>query len=329
MNISIIIPVYNVSNYIEKSIKSICSQTLQQDIECIIIDDCSPDDSIERAKNIIKNYKGDITFKIIEHNHNKGLAAARNTGMQYATGKYVLHLDSDDYYEPNMLEVLYKTAIKEQSDIIICDFFQNFINKETKLNSGYIKDSQECVRYLIRHQYNNIAWNIWNKLIKRSLFTDNNIKWIEGLDYGEDLLICTKLFCYAQTISKINIPLYHYTRYNITSYSNQSFKENDEKCIPVLVETESFLKERGLYDTYKNEVNYRKVAIKSSLLNFGDKNKRSYYSKLFPESFKYIWKTPDISIANKIKLYVSQINLSVFIFIEDKIINRKYYSTKQ
>lgn len=312
MKVSVIIPVYNVSKYIEKSINSICNQTMQNDVECIIVNDRTPDNSIEKAKHVIANYKGPIKFKIIEHEQNKGLAAARSTGMKNAQGDYVLHLDSDDYYENNMIEELYQNAIQNNSDVSICDFFQTYIDKESIYSVKEINNPEEYVKSLIRHNYNDSVWNVWNKMFKRELFYKNGIDWVEGINFGEDNLICAKLFCFIKKVSKVNKPLYHYTHYNTSSYTNTLDTIVDEKTIPVLTNIEKFLRDKHLYSKFETDINFRKLSIKIILLRFGEKELRKYYNTLYPNTYKYIWKSPDISPLSKIKLYLAHININLF-----------------
>ena len=100
MDISIIISVYNVEEYIERCILSVCKQSMNNiSVECILVNDNSPDKSIDKAKSLIESYSGEIMFKIVTHDQNQGLSSARNTGMKNATGKYLFFLDSDDFLE--------------------------------------------------------------------------------------------------------------------------------------------------------------------------------------------------------------------------------------
>ena len=105
MKVSIIIPIYNVSQYIKRCIDSVISQTYQN-IECILVDDYSPDNSIHLAEEIINSYKGAIDFRIIHHTQNEGLSSARNSGTNVATGDYLYYLDSDDEITPGCIEKL-------------------------------------------------------------------------------------------------------------------------------------------------------------------------------------------------------------------------------
>ena len=106
MRISIIVPVYNVESYIYNCLTSIVSQKTVHEIECILVDDCGNDNSIEIIRQFIKDYTGRIAFKLVGHNHNRGLSAARNTGLDICTGDYVLFLDSDDVLPQNSIHNL-------------------------------------------------------------------------------------------------------------------------------------------------------------------------------------------------------------------------------
>lgn len=107
LTVSIVIPVFAVSDYIERCITSVMSQTYDR-IECIIVDDASPDDSITKCEHLISNYEGPIRFTILHHEHNCGLSASRNTSTNAASGEYVFYFDSDDELTPDCIEKMLK-----------------------------------------------------------------------------------------------------------------------------------------------------------------------------------------------------------------------------
>ena len=109
--ISIIIPVYQVSDYVERCIRSVMSQTFT-DIECIIVDDATVDDSMVKCQKLIDEYDGRIQFRLLHHEKNRGLSAARNTGTKAATGEYVFYLDSDDEITSDCIEKMMLLAEK-------------------------------------------------------------------------------------------------------------------------------------------------------------------------------------------------------------------------
>lgn len=218
MNISVIIPVYNVERFIERCVTSIMNQTYTESVECIIVNDCTPDRSMEIVEGLVAQYNGSIQFKILYHQHNRGLAAARNTGLYAATGEYLLNIDSDDYCELNMLEEMYTKAIEEDADIVIADYwltgYENDVyslNIVPKDNIGRMKDTL----------LGKLPGYVWCKLIRHSIFTDNNMKSKEGVDFREDMLMTFLLFYYAPKVVHLSKAFVHYVQYNNESYTQK------------------------------------------------------------------------------------------------------------
>ena len=119
MKVSIIIPVYQVSAYIERCIRSVMNQ-IYTDLECIIVDDCGTDDSIVKCDRLIQAYSGPIEFIVLHHDQNRGQSAARNTGIRYAKGKWLFFLDSDDEITGNCIEILVRAAMEtEKTEMVI------------------------------------------------------------------------------------------------------------------------------------------------------------------------------------------------------------------
>lgn len=118
MDISVIVPIYNVENYILECLQSVAAQTKTKNVECILVDDCGTDNSVKVAEQFISAYKGDISFALFHHSENKGLSAARNTGIKNARGKYLFFLDSDDTIKPYCLDELFALAEKYHADMV-------------------------------------------------------------------------------------------------------------------------------------------------------------------------------------------------------------------
>lgn len=112
MRVSVIIPVYNVEPYIAACIQTVMRQTYQGELECILVDDCGTDNSMEIAEKLISDYQGPIEFRILHHEHNRGLSAARNTGTAASKGDYIYFLDSDDEISPNCIELMANVVLK-------------------------------------------------------------------------------------------------------------------------------------------------------------------------------------------------------------------------
>ena len=299
MIISILIPVYNVEQYIERCINSVIKQSILNKIECecIIINDQTKDNSIEIAKKIISQYTGKLKFKIIEHSKNRGLAAARNTAVSYAKGKYLIHIDSDDYCEPTLLEELYNVAEKYNAEITGCDFYIDLKEKKiinTYKNSGF--NSQECFDDTISGKYPS---SIWRKLIRKDLYVKNNLKEIEGINNGEDYIISIKLHYYAKNVAYVHKPLYNYIKYNNTSIISSIKKEYVIQHIEACKEIERFLKENKLFEKYKIAFYERCFIAKRPLILIPKLQDITKWKTTFPESNKYIHYYK-LSLKNKI-----------------------------
>jgi glycosyltransferase involved in cell wall biosynthesis len=147
--ISIIIPVFRVEKYIERCVRSLFEQTLD-DIEYIFINDCTPDNSMMILSNLIEQYpyrKSQV--KIIHHTINKGVSAARNAGLKTATGEYIIHCDSDDWVEKDMYESLYDKAIAEDADMVGCDFYCEYKKKSIYCKQYFNQEIEQCFRQML------------------------------------------------------------------------------------------------------------------------------------------------------------------------------------
>ena len=169
---SVIIPVYNVERFIVRCATSLMEQSCQN-VEYIFIDDATADNSIALLRNVIGRYPDRIKdVKIVSHATNLGLPAARNTGLGIATGEYVFHCDSDDFVDADMLSELYSVAKISNADIVWCDWFLSF-----KKNERYMKQPEytEPIAALKAMLCGIMKFNVWNKLVRRNLYIENNI----------------------------------------------------------------------------------------------------------------------------------------------------------
>lgn len=209
--LSVIVPVYNVENYIEECLNSIVDQTIGiSHIEVLIIDDCSPDKSINIVKKkFLKKYPGD--FKIIVHEANKGLGGARNTGIDNASTDYVFFLDSDDALYPNALELLYTQIKNNKADVAIGSI--NNFNENLELLSVYQKNKPGIVENFsdkfLRNEIKMFNVVVWNKLYSKQVL--QNIRFFEKI-YFEDEPFSLHLNTKAKKVVWIEEPVYKYRR---------------------------------------------------------------------------------------------------------------------
>lgn len=176
--VTIIVPIFNVERYISRCLDSIQNQ-IYQNIECLLIDDCGQDHSIQICNDFIRKYTGPIKFSIISHKQNKGLSGARNTGIRHANGCYLYFLDSDDYIEPQCISVLIEAQKEVQCDMVVGNYQTNTpfqcptIQKRLQL-VGF----EQLMRGFIAGEYYVMAWN---KLIKKDFFLKNDLLFPEGI----------------------------------------------------------------------------------------------------------------------------------------------------
>jgi len=206
MKVAIIIPVYNVSDYVEQCIKSVIDQTYSN-IECIIVDDCTPDDSIVKCQKLINAYSGPIEFSIIKHERNRGLSAARNTGTKASTGDYIYYLDSDDWISTDCIQRMVDVMERDNGIEMVMGGIERIgddIQWDHFLPKGTY--TSDFIEYACHYRIYTMAWN---KLIKINFLKKNNLSFKEGLLH-EDVLWNIQVACYLKKMASIEEKTYFY-----------------------------------------------------------------------------------------------------------------------
>lgn len=214
---SIIAPVYGVEKYIVDCADSLLGQTYDN-IQFVFVNDGTKDDSIVLLEKLINERYADRKDQIIIVNkQNAGLPAARKTGMEYATGDYILHVDSDDWVEKDMVEKIASKAVETDSDVIYFDFYKEYSTR-SKLDREKEYTSDTKMRF-IWGLFNYKAYGyVWNKCVKRSVYEKNEIRFpLYGMH--EDIFLMSQLLFYAESMVHLPLALYHYRRGNPGSIS--------------------------------------------------------------------------------------------------------------
>lgn len=302
--VSVIVPVYKVEKYIEKCARSLFEQTLSS-IEFIFVDDCSPDNSIAILKSVLNEYPSRISdTRIVRHEYNRGLAAARNTGRSIAQGEYLISCDSDDWVDQNMYELMYQKAQQTKSEIVICDWEEVYISKTLRQFINPPVNNIECVVALLSGKMHG---SVVNKLIKKTLYTEHNIMCKEGMDFCEDFYVTYRLFYFARTIAYINLPLYYYNKSNLNSYTSTKLSESSQKGLILLLNDirKFFNEQQDGHIEIKKAILYFVNNIKSSILFYGS---FSYARKLERTGIDSILCHPTLRIHSKIALIFCNMN---------------------
>lgn len=210
LKISIIIPVYNVEPYITECLQSVMRQNYKGSMECIVVDDCGTDKSMEVAEQLIVEYDGPIEFRVLHHEKNLGLSCARNTGIEAANGDYIYFLDSDDVITDDCLDVLTSQLKKGDFDVVVGngDCFGNQTGGEMLIPEEGLEISGDSffLKYLDGHQ---VHGAVWNKLYKHEYLNKNNMLFEPGLIL-EDHVYNFRLSCYPTKMYVIDKITHHY-----------------------------------------------------------------------------------------------------------------------
>lgn len=240
--VSVIIPVYNVEDYLDRCVASVVGQTFQN-IEVILVDDGSPDHCPEMCDAWAEK---DERITVV-HQVNKGLSAARNTGIDIASGDYVLLLDSDDYIAPFAVELLLYAVLQTNSDMAICGFAKgsedHYVFSEGKTRAVECIDRETALYRIYSDSTNALKYGAaWGKLYRRSLYED--ICYPEGKIF-EDIYTTHKLLYRCGQIAVLDIPLFYYFQ-RPGSIMNASFTIKKLDYLPALVERVDFFAAHNL-----------------------------------------------------------------------------------
>lgn len=296
--ISIIIPCYNAEKYIGRCLDSLTGQTIgfSDNVEVICLDDCSTDGSLDVLKKYERLYPENII--IIPLDENVGQGAARNIGIQYASGEYVNYVDADDYLTPGALKNLYRTARQNAADIVEYDF--NIVRDPdaavTDTRNGrkdffiHVKDNADRKEFIMS---GNILVACWNKFYRRDFILRHGLKYAEGV-FGEESLFTVMAGMYCERYYKLQQRYYcYYMNPASTAHLLMSDMKRRDDYAKTWLELLLEMKERGLYERFYDEIgmnfvtNYlvraveysvtRKLPMEPETLNLMEETVRTFF----------------------------------------------------
>lgn len=311
MEISIIIPVYNVSSFIEKCIKSLVDQSFKN-FECIIVNDGTKDNSIKLVEGIIK---GDKRFKVF-HQKNQGQGMARNLGLKHAQGNYICFIDADDFVEPYYLEVMYREIEKQKADIVCCGF--NIITKDkSSLHIVSLEASSNIESIL--HLLNGNDWgSLFNRIFKSNLVKDLNFN--KGI--GQDKPFIFELFV-KNPISKvvyIDQCLYNYIIRKKSATNSMSKEKIDDLIENMIVNPLNLVRQSNYYGNCKRALDHYLVMSYLYIISNIAKNSNQFVfqAKYFKNKFSEVYDLkfwPSIILIIRSQLSFIKKIISVFQFL--------------
>ena len=317
--VSVIIPVFKVASFVERCTRSLLEQTLQ-DVEFIFVDDASPDESMDIVKRVTSEYDRDV--KILVHQKNKGLPAARNTGIATAGGEYIYHCDSDDWVEADILEKMYNAAIAVDADIAYSDFFLSFESGERYMSNPVFSTGEDLLTKGFLS--GTTKYNVWNKLVKRSLYEDAGVLFPEGHSMGEDMTMIM-LASKAGKVAYVDEALYHYVKLNTNAFSNtfsqrhlDDIKFNSDRVF-------DYLKDTTVPGEY---LNFFKLNIKLPFLLSGDKSQYRLWKEWFPESDEWAMANKLLPFRTRLVQWFASKGMFFMVDAYGILVNKVYYGLK-
>jgi glycosyltransferase involved in cell wall biosynthesis len=295
----VLVPVFRVERYVERCARSVLEQTYQN-IEYIFVDDATDDASIIILERIILDYPDrQDRVRIIRHQSNRGLAAARNTAVDVSHGDFIFHVDSDDWIDNDAIELMVRKQQATNADIVTAEAFNDKNGIVTRhLTSGWNLDKTSLLKGILTYK---VSTSIWRRLIRKSLYTENKIMCDERGCLGEDFQVLPKLVYYAKVVAGIENPIYHYNtinKWSIMTNVHNSLEIQKQGLVSAESISSFFSDKERIYKDCVSGICVKYMHIRM-IQNVRNCNKQFYYyfsnqiKNANPEQWKYIrWDNP-------------------------------------
>lgn len=318
--VSVIIPFFKVAPFIERCATALMEQTLPE-VEFIFVDDASPDESRQLLEGVLAKYPGRET-RIITHPVNRGLPAARNTGLAEAKGDYIYHCDSDDWPEVSMLQKMYDAAMTVKADIVYCDFYLSFETGERYMKNPAFSTADDLLRkgFLA----GSTKYNVWNKLIRKDLYERTGYRFPAGHGMGEDMTIIL-LTTEANQVAYVPEALYHYVKLNMNAFSNTFSQRHLDDIQYNAGRTLACLQEKGIPE---QDIALFKLNLKLPFLLAGDKEQYKLWKEWYPEADRYAMANPNLPFRTRLVQWLAGKNQFWAVSLYGWLVNKVYYGIR-
>ena len=292
--ISVIVPVYKAESYLHRCVDSLLAQTFH-DFEILLIDDGSPDES----GKICDEYATKDNRVRVFHKENGGVSSARQCGIDNALGEYTIHADPDDWVEPTMLEELYTKAQADNADMVICDYYTNYSDRQL-----YIKQKPSALNHetVLKELFQQLHGSCWNKLVRRVCYKEYNVKFPNNFNLYEDLFVNTCFLINPINVTYLPKAFYHY----MISASDMSITKRID--IKVIEENECFvasmlsvINNSTIKDLFLKSISYAIVLRGFKARIFSNKE----FTRRYKPYRKYIFRGHEGNLIAKIICFLS------------------------
>ena len=312
--VSVIVPVYRSEAYLERCCRSLFSQTLN-DLECLFVLD-GPSMVSEKiiSETVVDYPRRQDQVRIIRHEKNLGTSYSRQEAHELATGEYLYHCDSDDWLEPEALQIVYDKAQEEMADLVFFDYIRHYEDSAAEV----LYSSAQVQKGVI----NTIDGTLCNKLIRHKLVSDNTLSFPEGINWGEDLCMSVMLQVLAKKIVYIPQVFYHYYLHQ-NSFTTAVNREKYMQLIACPAYVEQQLLDHHLAEKYASLIMQMKFEVKEYFLIHPHLRDISQWLAIYPESHRYIWDFSSVPIYLKCVSWLAAHHMT---FVANTLlICREYY----
>jgi len=279
--VSVIVPYFNAQGSLERTLHSLLEQT-HRELEVVLVDDCSTDESRTITARMIPLLEArDVKVNLIRHEKNQGVAVARNSGLDAASGEFIYFLDADDFIQPEAIGLMVEEARQKEADIVGCHWYLTFGQNQRKMKQPAFANREEAIEKMLSGL---MRWNLWLFLVRKSLYDQHGIRFVPGMNMGEDLLVTIKLFLVAGNVSAVDRHLYHYGQSNEASLTKVYSESHRREVSANVLEVERCLASSWFAGKVGDYINFLKLSIKLPLLISNDPASYRAWLEWFPEA---------------------------------------------
>lgn len=291
IQLSVVIPCYNVSTKVDRCARSLMEQTKQEGIEFIFVDDCSTDSSLQILRQTLSLYPArQSQIHVIPLTQHVGVGGARRRGMSVATGEYVIHCDADDWVDTEAYQILCDKIAETQADVVICPLIHEFLD----------------YRYVEKYRPLPVAscftdqrwWSLCSHAVRRSIILQHHIDFSDEITFWEDSDFLLRVIVYAHTIAYLSVPFYHYDRTSEQSMMHQNKGDAGfHACQQVIVHLTEFFQHNA--PQHISSLALLRRAARDLYLE-GRCPDLATWSRTYPETWPLVWKNRDLSLAYRL-----------------------------
>lgn len=284
--VSVVIPMYKVASLLPSFFERVKQQTYKR-LELIFVDDASPDNAaeiVERSRQDLAEYG--VQVMLLRHSTNKGVASARNSALDVATGDFIYSWDADDLLEPNGIELLVAEAQRTGADIVGCECYLSYESSKRHLPQPQVSSAGDAFEKICKGI---MKWNLWLFLIRRALIEQEiPLRFIPGKNMGEDMMFMGMALLRTRNISIVHKPLYYYVKTNAEAQTQNYTEAQWQQVVANFSALESAVVDHSASDKVE-QLQLLKLNLKLPLLLTKNKEDLRRWERLYPEANAFVW----------------------------------------